>query len=388
MLRQVIVDDQRVPARVAEILAHRHAGVGGEVLQRGRVTGRGGNDDAVRHGPGLFEYLDDARHRGALLADGDVDADDVLALLVDDGVHCDGGLAGLPVTDDQLPLATPDGDHRVDGLDPGLQRLAHGLAFDHPGRPDLHPPELLGLNRPLPVQRGADRVHDPPDDGLPDGDFRNPARPLDEIPLLDMLVGAQDHRADVVLFQVQRDPLEPARKLQQLAGHRPIQPVDLGDAVPDLEHGADFGHVYLLLEGLHLISDDCADLFRFDLHARCSLGYGVRLCSCEDGSQTFELPADRSVVHPAAEANLQPADHAGIDLDRQVDLAARHLLEPLPDRGSLRVGKRPGGYDLDGLAIRGLVGELAEGVADLPDEDDPVLADDVGEEPAGDRRAT
>jgi len=51
------------------------------------------------------------------------------------------------------------------------------------------------------------------------------------------------------------------------------------------------------------------------------------------------------------------------------------------------VGKRPGGYDLDRLAIRGLVGELAEGVADLPDVGDPVLADDVGEEPAGDRRA-
>src|SRR2546422_3278551 len=239
MLRQVIVDDQRVPARVAEILAHRHAGVGGEVLQRGRVTGRGGNDDAVRHGPGLFEYLDDARHRRALLADGDVDADDVLALLVDDGVHRDGGLAGLPVAGDQPPLATPDGDHRVDGLDPGLQGLAHGLALDHPGRPDLDPAELLGRDRPLAVQRGADRVHDPPDDGLSDGDFRNPARPLDQIPLLDMLVGAQDHRTDVVLFQVERDPLEAAGELQQLPGHRPVQPVDLGDAVPDLEHGAD-----------------------------------------------------------------------------------------------------------------------------------------------------
>src|SRR5438093_10334077 len=105
-----------------------------------------------RHGPELFEYLDDARNRRALLADGDVDADDVLALLVDDGVHRDGGLAGLPVADDQLPLATPDGDHRVDGLYPGLQGLAHGLALDHPGRPDLHQAELLGLDRPLPVQ--------------------------------------------------------------------------------------------------------------------------------------------------------------------------------------------------------------------------------------------
>src|SRR2546427_626130 len=211
---------------------------------------------ATASDPASLQYLDDARNRRALLDDGDVDADDVLALLVDDGVHRDGGLAGLPVADDQLPLATPDGDHRVDGLDPGLQGLAHGLALDHPGRPDLDPAELLGRDRPLAVQRGADRVHDPPDDGLSDGDFRNPARPLDQIPLLDMLVGAQDHRTDVVLFQVERDPLEAAGELQQLPGHRPVQPVDLGDAVPHLEHGADFGHVYLLLEGLHLLSDD------------------------------------------------------------------------------------------------------------------------------------
>ena len=31
------------------------------------------------------------------------------------------GLAGLPVADDQLPLAAADGDHGVDGLDAGLQ---------------------------------------------------------------------------------------------------------------------------------------------------------------------------------------------------------------------------------------------------------------------------
>src|SRR5439155_14283955 len=43
--------------------------------------------------------------------------------------------------------------------------------------------------------------------------------------------------------------------------------------------------------------------------------------------------------------------------------------------------------DLHRLAIGRPVGERAEGVADLPDEDDAVLEDDVGEEPVGDRRA-
>jgi hypothetical protein len=44
-------------------------------------------------------------------------------LLVDDRVHRDGGLARLAVADDQLALAAADRDHRVDGLDAGLQRL-------------------------------------------------------------------------------------------------------------------------------------------------------------------------------------------------------------------------------------------------------------------------
>ena len=41
----------------------------------------------------LFELGDGAR----LLSDGDIDADDILALLVDDGVEGDSGLAGLAV---------------------------------------------------------------------------------------------------------------------------------------------------------------------------------------------------------------------------------------------------------------------------------------------------
>src|SRR3546814_3363334 len=50
--------------------------------------------------------------------------------LVDDRVDGDGGLAGLPVADDQLALAAADGGHGVDGLDAGLQRLVHRLALD------------------------------------------------------------------------------------------------------------------------------------------------------------------------------------------------------------------------------------------------------------------
>jgi hypothetical protein len=71
--------------------------------------------------------------RRVLLADGDVDALHALTLLVEDRVDGDGGLARLAVADDQLALAAADRRHGVDGLDAGLQRLAHRLAPTMPG---------------------------------------------------------------------------------------------------------------------------------------------------------------------------------------------------------------------------------------------------------------
>src|SRR5439155_14939593 len=105
-------------------------------------------------------------HRGRFLPDGHVDALDLLlgvargpvVPLVDDGVDGDGRLAGLPVADDQLALAPPDGRHAVDGLDPGLKRLLHRLPLDHGRRLDLEGPELLVLDGTLAVHGVADRV--------------------------------------------------------------------------------------------------------------------------------------------------------------------------------------------------------------------------------------
>src|SRR5690606_36315907 len=74
----------------------------------------------------------------ALLAHGHVDAVHGLAglielPLVDDGVDRHSALARLAVADDELALPATDGDHGVDGLDAGLQRLLHGLTEDHTG---------------------------------------------------------------------------------------------------------------------------------------------------------------------------------------------------------------------------------------------------------------
>src|SRR5205814_8495431 len=58
----------------------------------------------------------------------------VQAGVADDGVDAAGGLDLLTVADDQLALAAPDGNHRVDGHDARLHGLTHGFAFDDAGR--------------------------------------------------------------------------------------------------------------------------------------------------------------------------------------------------------------------------------------------------------------
>jgi hypothetical protein len=70
---------------------------------------RGDDDDRVVHRACPRAACRPPGDRRLLLADGDVDADNVLALLVDDRVDGDGGLAGLAVADDQLALAAADG---------------------------------------------------------------------------------------------------------------------------------------------------------------------------------------------------------------------------------------------------------------------------------------
>ena len=179
MLGEIVVDDQCVLAVVAEVLADGGGGEGREVLHRRGLGGSGGDDDGVRHRAVLFEGLHDLRNGGTLLADGAVDADEVVLRGVDDGVERDGGLAGLAVADEELALAAADGDHRVDSLDAGGHGLADGLAIDDAGSETLDGEELVGVDGTLVVDGLAEGVDDAADHGFADWDRHDLAGALD-----------------------------------------------------------------------------------------------------------------------------------------------------------------------------------------------------------------
>ncbi len=137
MLGEIVIDDQGMLAVISEILADRSTGEGRQELHGSRIARGGRHDDAVFHGMVLFERLDDAGDGRTFLADRDIDTKDAEALLIDDRIDGNGGLARLPVADDQLTLAAADGNHGIDGLDAGLQWFADRLTGIHTGRDDF-----------------------------------------------------------------------------------------------------------------------------------------------------------------------------------------------------------------------------------------------------------
>ncbi len=57
----------------------------------------------------------------------------LVAALVENGIDRNGALAGLAVAENQLALAAPNGNERIDCLKAGLKRHSDGRAI-HDGR--------------------------------------------------------------------------------------------------------------------------------------------------------------------------------------------------------------------------------------------------------------
>ena len=152
------------------------------------------NDDGVLHRAFFLELAHHVGNRRSFLADGDIDAFDARADLVDDRIDCDGGLAGLPVADDQLTLAPTDRHHRVDGFQPGLHRLVDGFSRNDARRDLFDRRGLRGLDRALAVDRVTERIDHTTEQRFADRHLENSSRSLDRVAFRDVLVIRREQR--------------------------------------------------------------------------------------------------------------------------------------------------------------------------------------------------
>ena len=125
----------------------------------------------------------------------------------------------------------------------------------------------VGVDLALVVERAAERVDHAAEQRLADRDLEQLAGALDGVALDDLVPLAEQHRADVVLLEVQRQPGDVVGQLEHLQRHAVVEPVDAGDAVGDREHGADLGEVGALgLQALDPLAQDLGNLVRLDFH--------------------------------------------------------------------------------------------------------------------------
>ena len=271
VLRKVVVKSYRVHFVVAEIFAHRARRVGSDVLQRSRLCRGGGHHDRVLHRASIGQRLHDLRNRRPLLSNRTVNANHAAALLVDDRVQDDGGFSRLAVADDELALPAADRNHRVDRFNSCLQRLAHRLPVQNARRNFLQRIALLRGNRPFVVHRHPQRIHYAPNQRLADRHGHDRVCPLDRIAFFDRRIFAEQHRADLVLFEVQRDTEHLMRKREHLARHHFFQSVNTRNAVADADDRAHFLDRYGLFVVRDLFAKYFADFVCLDVCHACSV---------------------------------------------------------------------------------------------------------------------
>jgi hypothetical protein len=199
-----------------------------------------------------------------------------MPLLVDDRVNRDGALAGLAVADDELALAAADGNHRVNRLDPRLERRVHGLARGDVRGNDFDGAVLLGRDGAAPVHWLAERVDDTPDEGLPDGHGDNPPGALDGVPFFDGVGSGEEDDPDFFGGEVKRQTVNRIAvvtgrwKLDQLLRHHIVQPGNARDAVADLKHLANVdGFNAGRFKCFNLLAQKGGNIFNPQCHGAC-----------------------------------------------------------------------------------------------------------------------
>ena len=155
---------------------------------------------------------------------------------------------------------------------------------------------LGGLDRGAAVERVAERVDDAADQRVADRHRHDLAGAADGVALLDLLPLAEEHRGDVVLLEVQREAGDAVVELELLERDAAVEPVDAGDAVADL--------------------DDGADLLDVGLRPRSARSRTLRMLAISSG-RSFTLHSQRASgvrIERAAEV-LQPAPDGCVQED-------------------------------------------------------------------------
>lgn len=175
------------------------------------------------------------------MADRDINTLHVLAFLVDDGRDRDTTFADTLVTDNELALAAAHGDHGVDRHNASLDRLGDVLPGDDARGDALDRIDFGGVGGWFAVDRASQGIDDTTKEGGADGHGQDLTGRLDDIPLFEVLVLAEQGSAHFVFEEREREAVGAAGEEEELTHLTVGETTDHGDAVTD---AFDFAHAF------------------------------------------------------------------------------------------------------------------------------------------------
>ena len=259
MFGEVVIDNEDVFALVHEVFRNGYTGVRCKVLHRGPFGSTGVYDDGVIHSAGSFQtfvYTDDI---GVLLPDGNINTNDILSLLVQNGINSDGGLACTAVADDQLTLSAADRDHRVDTFQTGLQRDVYRLSVGNARSFDFNVAISVSLDFASAVNRLSQRIDHAADDRIAYGNLHQTARSLYYVAFLDGFRISQKNGTYIAFFQVHGHAVNAVRQFQQFTGHAVFKAIYMGDTVADFKNRTYFIDIEVYFVIFNLFFNDRCD---------------------------------------------------------------------------------------------------------------------------------
>ena len=125
-----------------------------------------------------MKILCELNNRGVLLTDCNIDANNVLAFLIDNSINGNFGFTCLTVTDNKLTLTSSDRNHAVDSLDACLKRNGNTLTLNDTRCFRLDRMSRLAINRAFAVNRFTECINNSAEKLFADRNGKNPSRSL------------------------------------------------------------------------------------------------------------------------------------------------------------------------------------------------------------------
>src|SRR5262249_36247367 len=182
--------------------------------------------------------------------------------LANDGIDGNGGFAGCPITEDQLPLAATDGNHRIARHNPGLHRLIHAASLDHHWRNFLRRVKRFGFDRSLAIKWLTKCVYHTTQKSFADGNGKQPTCRFSFGAFFNQRVVTHQNGPNLSFFQVQRETEYSVWKFDHLAEHDVAQTFDTPDAIARFTYHANIAFGCRCFQPFNF----CFHLFKYAAH--------------------------------------------------------------------------------------------------------------------------